>query len=105
MRTIKLYLLEATHEPLKSLNRAGAVVQVTIRKFGQMNVPPVSPLKLDEIKSIRENSHVSQAVLACLLNTSLSTVQKWEIDQKRPAGTALKPLHLVQKHGLKIITT
>ncbi|HSW04754.1 helix-turn-helix domain-containing protein [Aquabacterium sp.] len=38
-----------------------------------------------------------------LLNTSLSTVQKWEIGQKRPTGTALKLLHLVQKRGLEVI--
>ena len=28
--------------------------------------------------------------------TIVSTVQKWEIGQKRPTGTALKLLHLVQ---------
>ncbi len=48
-------------------------------------------------------SHVSQAVFAALLNTSVSTVQKWEIGQKRPTGTALKLLHLVQKNGLDIV--
>lgn len=77
--------------------------QVTLREFEQLNVPPIRPLQPDEIKRIRENSHVSQAVFARLLNTSLSTVQKWEIGQKRPAGTALKLLHLVQKRGLEII--
>jgi len=56
-----------------------------------------------EIKKIREKSRVSQAVFAALLNTSVSTVQKWEIGQKRPTGTALKLLHLVQKRGLEII--
>jgi len=33
----------------------------------------------------------------------VSTVQKWEIGQKHPAGTALKLLHLVKKHGLEIL--
>ena len=37
----------------------------------------------------------SAAVFARLLNTCASTVQKWEIAQKRPTGTALKLLHLV----------
>jgi putative transcriptional regulator len=44
-------------------------------------------------------------VFAALLNTSLSTVQKWEIGQKRPTGTALKLLHLVQKCGLDIVAS
>ncbi len=53
--------------------------------------------------SIRESSHVSQAVFAAILNTSPSTVQKWEIGQKRPSGTALKLLHIVKKRGLNSI--
>ncbi|MEQ1562644.1 MAG: transcriptional regulator, partial [Nitrospiraceae bacterium] len=28
---------------------------------------------------------------------------KWEIGQKRPTGTALKLLHLVQERGLKAV--
>jgi putative transcriptional regulator len=39
-------------------------------------------------------------VFAAILNISLSTVQKWEIGQKRPTGAALKLLHLVRKKGL-----
>lgn len=77
--------------------------QVTLREFDQLCVPPIVPLKPEEIKKIREAAHVSQAVFARLLNTSVSTVQKWEIGQKRPAGTALKLLHLVQKHGLRVV--
>ena len=42
-------------------------------------------------------------MFAALLNTSVSTIQKWEIGQKRPTGTALKLLHLVQKKGLDIV--
>jgi putative transcriptional regulator len=57
----------------------------------------------EQIKRIRERAHVSQAVFAALLNTSVSTVQKWEIGQKRPTGTALKLLHLVRKNGLDIV--
>jgi hypothetical protein len=32
-----------------------------------------------------------------------SRTPKWEIGQKRPTGTALKLLHLVQKNGLDIV--
>jgi putative transcriptional regulator len=30
-------------------------------------------------------------------------MQKWEIGQKKPTGTALKLLHLVQKRGLEVV--
>lgn len=66
-------------------------------------MPPIEPLRPEQIKQIRETSRVSQAVFAHLLNTSLSTVQKWEMGEKKPAGTALKLLHLVQERGLEVV--
>ena len=72
-------------------------------RIDRLCLPPVEPLEPEQIQQIREASHVSQAVFARLLNTSLSTVQKWEIGQKKPTGTALKLLHLVQKRGLEVV--
>jgi putative transcriptional regulator len=46
---------------------------------------------------------VSQPVLARYLNTSASTVKKWETGDKHPSGMALKLLSIVQKHGLEIL--
>jgi putative transcriptional regulator len=42
-------------------------------------------------------------VLAAILNISLSTVQKWEIDEKHPRGPSLKLLHLLDKKGIEAI--
>ncbi|MHB1591651.1 MAG: helix-turn-helix domain-containing protein [Sulfuricella sp.] len=103
MRKTKSAILDAVHETAKGLHAAGVMDQVTLREFDRMCLPPVEPLRPDEIKRIREASRVSQAVFAALLNTSVSTVQKWEIGQKRPTGTALKLLHLVQQRGLEIV--
>jgi putative transcriptional regulator len=103
MRKRKSKILEAVHETAKGLHAAGAIDQVTMRQFERLCLPSVPPLTPEQIKRIRERSHVSQAVFAALLNTSVSTVQKWEIGQKRPTGTALKLLHLVQKNGLDIV--
>lgn len=71
--------------------------QVTQRELDQLRLPPVEPLRPEQIKRIRETTRVSKAVFARLRNTNVSTVQEWEIGQKRPSGTALKLLHLVQK--------
>ncbi|RVG24478.1 helix-turn-helix domain-containing protein, partial [Sinorhizobium meliloti] len=57
-----------------------------------------------EIKALRENNHVSQPVFARYLNTSESTVQKWETGAKRPSGPALKLLSIVRKHGLEMLS-
>lgn len=103
MRKTKSPILEAVHETARGLHRAGVMDQITLRQFDQLCLPPIEPLEPEQIKKIREASHVSQAVFARLLNTSLSTVQKWEIGQMRPTGTALKLLHLVQKKGLEVV--
>jgi putative transcriptional regulator len=55
-----------------------------------------------EIKKLREQAHVSQAVFAAVLNTSVSTVQKWEIGDKKPSGTSLKLLSLIQRKGIDV---
>ena len=103
MRKTKSAILDAVHETAKGLHKAGAMDQITMREFDRLCLPPVEPLEPDQIKHIREASKVSQAVFARLLNTSLSTVQKWEIGQKRPTGTALKLLRLVEKRGLEVV--
>ena len=50
---------------------------------------------------MRLRAKASQAVFAAYLNTSVSTVQKWEIGAKKPSGLALKLLNIVERKGLK----
>lgn len=103
MRKTKSPILEAVGETARGLHKAGVMDQITLREFDLSRLPLLEPLEPAQIKRIRESSRVSQAVFARLLNTSLSTVQKWEIGQKKPAGTALKLLHLVQRRGLEVV--
>lgn len=103
MRRTKSAILDAVLETARGLHSAGVMEQVTLREFDRLCLPPVEPLSPGKIRKIRMQAHVSQAVFAALLNTSVSTVQKWEIGQKRPTGTALKLLHLVQKRGLEAV--
>ena len=103
MRKTKSTILEAVHDTARGLHKAGVLDQVTLREFDRLCLPPIEPLGPEQIKQIREATRVSQAVFAAILNTSVSTVQKWEIGQKRPTGTALKLLHLVQKRGLEAV--
>jgi putative transcriptional regulator len=52
---------------------------------------------------LRNSWHVSQAVFASMLNTSISTVQKWEIGDKKPSGPSLKLLNIAKKHGVSAL--
>ncbi len=103
MRKTKSTILEAVHETAKGLHAAGVMDQITLREFDILCWPPVEYLQPEDIKKIRGSANVSQAVFAALLNTSVSTVQKWEVGQKKPNGAALKLLHLVQRKGIEIV--
>jgi putative transcriptional regulator len=103
MRKRKSEILEAVHETAVDLYQAGVMDRVTMRKFDQLCLQPIEPLEPEKIKQIRESANVSQSVFASILNTSLSTVQKWEIGNKRPTGTALKLLHLVRDRGIESV--
>ena len=95
---------EAVHSAAIGLYRAGTINKTTLREFDAscLAVPPaIAP---QQIKKIREQAHVSQPVFARYLNTSESTVQKWEAGTKRPSGMALKLLAVVEKHGLKVLS-
>lgn len=96
-------ILEAVHETALGLHEAGVMDRVTMREFDVLCLPPIEPLDPTQIKEVRESVNVSQAVFAAYLNTSVSTVQKWEIGHKKPTGAALKLLHLVAKRGLEAI--
>ena len=94
---------EAIHSAAQGLHRAGTIDKATMREFDESCLAAPSLMAPKEIKRIREGAHVSQPVFARYLNTSESTVQKWEAGTKRPSGMALKLLAVVEKHGLKVL--
>jgi putative transcriptional regulator len=76
---------------------------VTMREFDALCLPPVKDLTAGQIKRLRTKNKASQAVFAAYLNTSTSTVQKWEQGQKKPNGPSLKLLNLVRQKGLEAL--
>ena len=93
---------EAIHSTVSAMYRVGTIDKATMREFDEscLTVPELEP---QAIKALRESNNVSQPVFAHYLNTSESTVQKWESGAKRPSGLALKLLSVVQKHGLEVL--
>ena len=94
---------EAIHSTAAAFHRVGVIDKATMRHFDEacLTMPPaIAP---DEIKRLRERNKVSQPVFARYLNTSESTVEKWETGAKKPSGMALKLLAIVEKHGLQVL--
>lgn len=96
-------LSEAIHSSAAALHRVGALDKKTMRDFDARHL--VVPTQIDpaDIKRIRTRNKISQPVFACYLNTSESTIEKWETGAKKPSGMALKLLDVVRKHGLEVL--
>ncbi len=93
-------VLDTVHDTAKGLHKAGVMETRTMREFDALCLTPVKNLSAAQIKRLRTRNKASQAVFAAYLNTSRSTVQKWEQGQKKPNGPSLKLLNLVQQKGL-----
>jgi putative transcriptional regulator len=103
-RKFKSEAFEAVHSAVAGMERAGTIDKATLRDFDETCLAVTPVIAPGEIKRLRETNKVSQPVFARYLNTSQSTVEKWETGAKKPSGAALKLLSLVQKHGLQILT-
>ena len=94
---------EAIHSSAAALFEVGAIDKATMRSFDKSCLAVPEPILPKQIKRLRERERVSQPIFARYLNTSESTVEKWETGAKKPSGMALKLLSIVQKHGLKTL--
>jgi putative transcriptional regulator len=99
----KSRILEEMHETARGLRSAGLITMRRMGEFDALCHLDVHEMPPEEIKSLREKARVSQAVFAAVLNTSLSTVQKWEVGDKKPSGPSLKLLNLIERKGLEAI--
>lgn len=97
-------LLEAIHETASDLHKLGFINKRAMENYDALCIPPVPEYTPEEIKLLRERYHISQSVLAAVLNTSVSTIQKWEIGEKHPGGPSLKLLNILDRKGLAAMT-
>ena len=74
------------------------------KRIEKLNILKEAPnYSANDIKLLRKKYHLSQAVLAAVINTSISTVQKWEIGRKNPSGPSLKLLNILETKGLAVL--
>ena len=99
----KSRIFEAVHETAIDLHRLGFIDKRKMRKFDVLCLDPVPEYDSAKIRALRDHLQLSQAVLAAVLNTSLSTVRKWEIGEKHPSGPSLKLLSLLERKGLEAV--
>ncbi len=96
-------LRKELQQTARGLYELGAIDGKTMRDFESLRLESPKAYSAYEIKRLRLKEKASQAVFAAYLNTSVSTVQKWEIGEKKPSGPALKLLDIVERKGLKAL--
>jgi putative transcriptional regulator len=90
-------------ESFEDLYKAGTVDAITLKEVKALCLPDVKPYAPNAIAKLRRKLKLSQAALARFINTSVRTVQKWEQGTKKPTGTALKLLHIIDEKGLSAV--
>lgn len=75
-------------------------------RITDVTVPPRLPAFLAaDVRRVRENLGVSQAVFASFLNVPTRTVISWENGQRKPSGAALKLLNITENHPELFVST
>lgn len=96
-------IFEAVHETARDLHRLGFIDQRKMRKFDFLCLDPIPDYNSEKVRALRHRFNLSQAVLASVLNTSLSTVRQWEVGDKHPSGSSQKLLNLLERKGLEAL--
>jgi putative transcriptional regulator len=102
-RNAKSSILESVHETATDLHLLGFIDKRKMQQYDALCLEPVPAYDSGKIKNLRDRYRISQAVLAAVLNTSLSTVRQWEIGDKHPSGTSLKLLNILDRKGLEAL--
>jgi putative transcriptional regulator len=97
-------ILDAVHETASDLHKLGFIDKRAMESYNALCIPPVPEYTPEQIKSLRDRYQLSQSVLAAVLNTSISTIQKWEIGEKHPGRPSLKLLNILDRKGLAAMT-
>ena len=77
--------------------------KITIRHLGAQGLAKIAPLTAEDVKAIRAEAHMSQAVLAQHLNVTVGYVSQLERGAKRPTGAALALLDIIRRKGIQAI--
>jgi putative transcriptional regulator len=77
--------------------------RITMRILGGKPPAKPAPLEPEEIRAIREEAQMSQAVFAAVLNVTAGYLSKLERGAIRPAGPALALLDVMRRKGVAAV--
>jgi putative transcriptional regulator len=92
----------------KGLHKHGVMTdtayqKITKRHLGDAATSATQPITAKEIRALRTNAKLSQAVFAKCLNVTADYVSKLERGAKRPTGSTLVLLNVIQRNGIELV--
>jgi putative transcriptional regulator len=101
-------MVRAMLETADDMRRAGIMddmthAKVTLRHLGDRADVVTEPISGEDIRRLREEAHMSQAVFARYLNLTVGYVSQLERGAKRPTGPALVLLNVIRRKGIEAI--
>jgi putative transcriptional regulator len=101
-------LTRALLETADDMRRSGIIDRalhdkITLRHLGALPEPSVEPLTGEDIRRMREDARLSQAVFARYLKLTVGYVSQLERGTKRPTGPALVLLNVIRRKGIEAI--
>lgn len=95
-------IINLVENELKLLGKDGDVT-ASMKNINKLKYPEPKEYGAQDIVKLRKKMNVSQAVLALMLNSTVSAVQKWENGVNKPQGAVRRLLQIVEKHGASIL--
>lgn len=101
-------VVEAILETAEDMHRSGIMDdstyrKITMRHLGKKAPSTAEPISGPEIRKLREEAHLSQAVFARYLNLTVGYVSQLERGTKQPKGPALTLLNVIRHKGFEAI--
>lgn len=99
---------KAMLETAEGMHRAGimsdaTLQKITVRHLGPDAPPTAAPISGDEIRTVRERAHLSQAALARYLGLTTGYVSQLERGSKQAKGPALALLNVIRRKGVEVL--
>jgi putative transcriptional regulator len=88
---------------LDAAGHESIVAKITKRDLSRIQAAAVASITPEDVRAIREQANMSQAVLAHYLNVTVGYVSQLERGVKRPTGPALALLNVIRRKGIEAI--
>ena len=97
-------LLE-TADDMRSIGVMDAAThqKITLRHMGADTLMVAAPISGEDIRALREEAQLSQAVFARYLNLTTGYISQLERGAKQPTGSSLALLNIVRHKGIETL--